>query len=55
MSVSLLEEKNVAAFEDEEHMMILASLAALYGERNSKPRPGSVTCQQRFVVVRSLL
>jgi hypothetical protein len=42
MFVSLLEEEN-AAVEDEDHMMILASLATLYAERNSKPRRGSST------------
>jgi hypothetical protein len=33
--VSLLEEDNASTMEDEEHMMILESLATLYAERNS--------------------
>jgi hypothetical protein len=36
-----LEEENAAAAEDEEHMMILVSLATLYAEGKSKMRCGS--------------
>jgi hypothetical protein len=43
-----LEEEKASAAEDEEHMMILASLASLYAERNSKPqRGGSASGRQK--------
>ncbi|KAK1663617.1 hypothetical protein QYE76_051776 [Lolium multiflorum] len=52
--VSLLEE-NAAAVEDEEHMMILTSLATLYAERNSKPRRGGSATGRRKAKARQRL
>jgi hypothetical protein len=45
--VLLLDEENIAAVEDEEHMMIPVSLATLYAERNSKPWRGGSAPDRR--------